>query len=80
MTDDREQQIRRRAYEIWERWGKMGTPAQNWFEAEIELELETKLASSDQRLKASDRTPDTNRQTAGLAPSGPKTKPDAPKV
>lgn len=77
MSDDREQQIRRRAYEIWERWGKVGTPAQNWFEAEIELELEKKLAASDPGTGALDRV---DGACGGPGSSGQKTKRDTPQV
>ena len=77
MSDDREQQIRRRAYEIWERWGKMGTPAQNWFEAEIELELEKKLAASGQGSETLDRA---DEACGSPGSSGQKIKPDTPQV
>ena len=77
MSDDREEQIRRRAYEIWERWGKVGTPAQNWFEAEIELELEKKLAASDPGTDALDRVDEASGDPGS---SGQKTKRDTPQV
>jgi Protein of unknown function (DUF2934) len=35
--DHREEKIRVRAYEIWEREGFMGDPEDHWFEAEREI-------------------------------------------
>jgi hypothetical protein len=40
MNNDREEQVRIRAYEIWERTGHLGGPEDHWFQAEVELELE----------------------------------------
>lgn len=37
MNDDRQDRIRRRAYEIWERDGRSGDPEDHWREAEQEL-------------------------------------------
>jgi hypothetical protein len=37
MDDDREQRIRRRAYEIWEQEGRRGDPEDHWVRAEHEL-------------------------------------------
>ena len=37
---DREDKIRVRAYEIWERQGRTGDPEDHWFEAERELRAE----------------------------------------
>jgi hypothetical protein len=38
--DNREEEIRVRAYEIWERQGRSGSPEDHWFEAERELKAE----------------------------------------
>ena len=35
--DNREEEIRVRAYEIWERQGRSGSPEDHWLEAEREL-------------------------------------------
>jgi Protein of unknown function (DUF2934) len=35
--DDTEEKIRTRAYEIWERAGRIGNPEDHWLEAEREL-------------------------------------------
>ena len=37
MDNDREEKIRRRAYEIWEREGRSGDPQDHWLRAEQEL-------------------------------------------
>ena len=37
MDNDREDKIRRRAYEIWEREGRSGDPEDHWLRAEREL-------------------------------------------
>ena len=39
--DDREERIRRRAYEIWEREGRAGSPEDHWYRAERELDAES---------------------------------------
>ncbi len=38
--DNREEEIRVRAYEIWERQGRSGSPEDHWLEAERELKTE----------------------------------------
>ena len=38
--DNREEEIRVRAYEIWERQGRSGNPEDHWLEAERELKTE----------------------------------------
>jgi Protein of unknown function (DUF2934) len=38
--DDREEKIRVRAYEIWERQERSGSPEDHWLEAERELKAE----------------------------------------
>ena len=38
--DNREEKIRMRAHEIWERQGRTGNPEDHWFEAERELRAE----------------------------------------
>lgn len=35
--DDNREEIRRRAYELWERDGRAGNPEDHWFQAEREL-------------------------------------------
>ena len=47
--DNREEKIRARAYEIWERQGFTGDPEDHWLEAEREImaEKETIGASQD---------------------------------
>ena len=37
MDSDREEKIRRRAYEIWEQEGRRGDPEDHWLRAEREL-------------------------------------------
>ena len=37
MNGDREQRIRKRAYEIWEEEGRTGSPDDHWLRAEREL-------------------------------------------
>jgi hypothetical protein len=37
MNNNREEQIRIRAYEIWERSGHSGSPEDHWFQAEVEI-------------------------------------------
>lgn len=51
--DDREEKIRTRAYEIWERQGRSGSPDDHWLEAEREFKAEgqPREASAD-RSKA----------------------------
>jgi hypothetical protein len=38
--DEREERIRVRAYEIWERQGRSGSPEDHWLEAERQLKAE----------------------------------------
>ncbi len=38
--DNREEKVRVRAYEIWERQGRTGNPEDHWLEAERELKAE----------------------------------------
>ncbi len=38
--DDRDEKIRVRAHEIWERQGRTGDPGDHWLEAERELKAE----------------------------------------
>jgi Protein of unknown function (DUF2934) len=40
--DNRDEKIRMRAYAIWERQGRTGSPDDHWFEAERELKAEEK--------------------------------------
>jgi len=37
---NRDEKIRMKAYEIWERQGRSGSPEDHWFEAERELRAE----------------------------------------
>jgi hypothetical protein len=50
--DDREEKIRVRAYEIWERQGRSGDPEDHWLEAEGELEAEETPNASDSPAKS----------------------------
>ena len=40
MNNNRAEEVRIRAYEIWERTGHSGRPEDHWFQAEVEIELE----------------------------------------
>ena len=44
--DSREEKIRARAYEIWEREGRSGNPEDHWLEAERALQAEQHQAAS----------------------------------
>jgi hypothetical protein len=46
--DSREEKIRMRTYEIWERQGRMGSPDDHWFEAERELRAEEQPTEASQ--------------------------------
>jgi hypothetical protein len=46
--DNRDEKIRRRAYEIWERQGRTGSPDDHWFEAERELRAEAEPSETAQ--------------------------------
>lgn len=50
---DREDKIRLRAYEIWEREGMVGDPLDHWLRAERELEDEETAGSAKQRSDGS---------------------------
>ncbi|RWD44610.1 DUF2934 domain-containing protein [Mesorhizobium sp.] len=55
MGDDREDKIRERAYQIWEREGRIhGDPEQHWHQAEAEIDREAALP-----LTAGDALPET---------------------
>ncbi|WP_292400809.1 DUF2934 domain-containing protein, partial [Mesorhizobium sp.] len=44
MGDDREDKIRERAYQIWEREGRIhGDPERHWHRAEAEIDREAAL-------------------------------------
>jgi hypothetical protein len=45
-SNEREQEVRVRAYEIWERTGRAGRPEDHWFQAEVELELDAPARDS----------------------------------
>jgi Protein of unknown function (DUF2934) len=46
--DSREEKIRVRAYEIWERQGRTGSPDDHWFGAERELKDNKELTGTSQ--------------------------------
>jgi hypothetical protein len=46
--DNREEKIRARAYEIWERQGFTGDPADHWLEAEREIMAEEDTTGTSQ--------------------------------
>jgi hypothetical protein len=46
--DNREEKIRVRAYEIWERQGRTGSPDDHWFGAERELKDNKELTETSQ--------------------------------
>ena len=50
--DNREEKIRVRAYEIWERQGRTGDPEDHWHEAERELKAEDTTGASQDRSEA----------------------------
>ena len=52
--DHREERIRTRAYEIWERQGRSGNPEDHWLEAERALKAED--GSSEAASDRSDAT------------------------
>ncbi|MGX9118179.1 DUF2934 domain-containing protein [Mesorhizobium sp. BHbsci] len=55
MGDDREDRIRERAYQIWEREGRIpGDPERHWHRAEAEIDREAALP-----LTAGDALPET---------------------
>jgi hypothetical protein len=55
MGDDREDKIRERAYQIWEREGRIhGDPERHWHRAEAEIDREAALP-----LTAGDALPET---------------------
>jgi hypothetical protein len=49
--DNREEKIRVRAYEIWERQGRTGDPEDHWLKAERELKAEEASTASDSSAK-----------------------------
>jgi hypothetical protein len=50
--DSREERIRVRAYEIWERQGRSGSPEDHWLEAERELKAEEPTKAASDRSEA----------------------------
>jgi hypothetical protein len=50
--DDREEKIRVRAYELWERQGRTGNPEDHWLEAERELKAEAPTDTTSGRPEA----------------------------
>jgi hypothetical protein len=63
-----EQQIRERAYEIWESEGRTGNPEEHWLRAEQEL----KSAASAQQRDTSERKTRRTRSLTSLATSHEK--------
>jgi hypothetical protein len=47
-TDNRNEKIRMKDYEIWERQGRSGSPDDHWFEAERELRAEEEPSETAQ--------------------------------
>jgi hypothetical protein len=45
---NRDEKIRMKAYEIWERQGRSGSPDDHWFEAERELRAEEEPSETAQ--------------------------------
>ena len=60
--DHRDEKIRMRAYEIWERQGRSGSPDDHWFEAERELRVEAEPSET-----AQDRPEATVEQASPVA-------------
>src|SRR5215217_6952728 len=52
MDDPREEKIRVRAYEIWERQGRTGAPEDHWLEAERESKAEEPTDITSDRSEA----------------------------
>jgi len=50
--DSRQEKIRVRAYEIWERQGRTGNPEDHWLEAERELKAEEPTDTTAGRSEA----------------------------
>ncbi len=46
--DNRDEKIRVRAYEIWERQGRTGDPEDHWYEAEREIKAEEASTGTSQ--------------------------------
>jgi Protein of unknown function (DUF2934) len=60
--DNLDEKIRMRAYEIWERQGRSGSPDDHWFEAERELRAE-----EEPTVTAQDRSEATVEQASPVA-------------
>jgi len=76
--DDREEKIRVRAYQIWERQGCSGSPEDHWLEAELELKdgegqqrapWDSFEATVEQALPVEALDPDTDSSGKGGGPS-----------
>jgi hypothetical protein len=50
--NNRDEKIRMRAYEIWERQGCSGSPEDHWFEAERELKADEPTETAQDRSAA----------------------------
>jgi hypothetical protein len=66
--DSREERIRVRAYEIWERQGCTGSPDDHWFGAERELKDNEELTETSQ-----DRSEATVEQASPVEALDPNT-------
>ncbi len=60
---NREEEIRARAYEIWERQGRSGNPEDHWLEAERELKAEEAPTEASQ-----DRSEATVEEASPVSP------------
>ncbi|WP_244610400.1 DUF2934 domain-containing protein [Microvirga pakistanensis] len=74
--DDKEEKIRTRAYEIWERQGHSGSPDDHWFEGERELKAEgqPRETSADRSEATVEEAPPVEAVEALEAASGSPAK------
>lgn len=81
MIVQREDRIRRRAYEIWEQEGRPpGCEAEHWQRAAAEIDREGEPASGDERLNVAAHDPGgtppaASPMAAGAAESGTRRQP-----
>jgi hypothetical protein len=69
MNNDREEKVRIRAYEIWERTGHSGNPEDHWFQAEVELDLEKPaLPEQDKAQSPPDTASDASQSSVPQRP------------
>jgi hypothetical protein len=80
LMDDMEDKIRVRAYEIWERVGRMGDPEDHWFKAEREVraEMGEGQRSRDSPEATVDNAPPVDAVTAVEAIESDTRKSDTP--